>query len=94
MSQTVRTLTITEAEETALVDMIKYFNDLGWINDSNIDEYESLSEKICEPAFWEYSQQSGTQNPLWGFFIGIIKEWGKAIRQDLISDCQTELPHN
>tara|TARA_Y100001970_G_C13732074_1_gene601962 strand:- start:14 stop:181 length:168 start_codon:yes stop_codon:yes gene_type:complete len=55
MSQTVRTLTITEAEETALVDMIQYFNDLGWINDSNIDEYESLSSKICEPAFWEYS---------------------------------------
>jgi len=55
MSQTVRTLSITEAEETALVDMIKYFNDLGWINDSNVDEYESLCEKICEPAFWEYS---------------------------------------
>ena len=55
MSQTVRTLSITEAEETALVDMIQYFNDLGWINDSNVDDYESLSEKICETAFWEYS---------------------------------------
>ena len=55
MSQTVRNLSITEAEETALVDMIQYFNDLGWINDSNIDDYESLSEKICEPAFLEYS---------------------------------------
>ena len=50
MSQTVRNLSITEAEETALVDMIQYFNDLGWINDSNIDDYESLSEKICEPC--------------------------------------------
>ena len=34
------------------------------------------------------------RTPIRGFFIGIIKEWGKAIRQDLISDCQTELPHN
>tara|TARA_Y100001970_G_scaffold68382_1_gene87101 strand:+ start:362 stop:529 length:168 start_codon:yes stop_codon:yes gene_type:complete len=55
MSQTVRSLSITEAEETVLVEMIQYFNDLGWINDSNVDEYESLCEKICEPAFWEYN---------------------------------------
>ena len=29
MSQTLRTLTITEAEETALVEIIRYFNDMG-----------------------------------------------------------------
>ena len=55
MSQTVRSLSITEAEETVLVEMIQYFNDLGWINDTNVDEYDSLTEKICEPAFWEYN---------------------------------------
>ena len=55
MSQTVRNLSITEAEETALVEMIQYFNDLGWINEENVADYDSLCEKICEPAFWEYS---------------------------------------
>jgi hypothetical protein len=55
MSETVRTLTITEAEETALVEMIKYFNDLGLPDDINSEDYDSLSDKICDPAFWEYS---------------------------------------
>ena len=55
MSQTVRTLTITEAEETALVEMIKYFNDLGLPDDINSEDYDSLSDKICDPAFWEYN---------------------------------------
>ena len=55
MSQTIRTLSITEAEETALVEMIKYFNDLGLPDDINSEDYDSLSDKICDPAFWEYS---------------------------------------
>ena len=55
MSQTVRTLTITEAEESVLVEMIKYFNDLGLPDDINSEDYDSLSDKICDPAFWEYS---------------------------------------
>ena len=63
MSQTVRSLSITEAEETVLVEMIQYFNDLGWINDTNVDEYDSLCEKICEPAFWEYNQMGQFQDP-------------------------------
>ena len=50
-----RTLTITEAEETALVEMIGFFNDMGWINDESQEDYDPLCEKICEPAFWEYS---------------------------------------
>ena len=55
MSQTVRHLTITEAEETALVEMIKFFNDCGVPDDINPTDYDTLCEKICEPAFWEYS---------------------------------------
>ena len=55
MSQTVRTLTITEAEESVLVEMIKYFNDLGLPDDINSEDYDTLSDKICDPAFWEYS---------------------------------------
>ena len=54
-SQTFRKLSITEAEETALVEMIKYFNDLGLPDDIISEDYETLSEKICDPAFWEYN---------------------------------------
>ena len=55
MSEATRTLTISEAEESVLVEMVQYFNDLGWINEENVSDYDSLTEKICEPAFWEYS---------------------------------------
>ena len=50
-----RTLTITEAEETALVEIIRYFNDMGTPDNVNSTDYETLCEKICEPAFWEYN---------------------------------------
>ena len=55
MSQTLRTLTITEAEETALVEIIRYFNDMGLPENVNNDVYCSLTDKVCEPAFWEYN---------------------------------------
>ena len=41
-------LSITKDEEDVLVEMIKYFNDMGWINDSTQKEYDSLSNKICD----------------------------------------------
>ena len=50
-----RTLTITEAAETALVEIIKYFNDMGLPENVYFEDYDSLSDKVCEPAFWEYS---------------------------------------
>ena len=49
-----RTLSITEAEETALVNIIMYFNDMGLPDTIEHKDYETLSDKICEPAFWEY----------------------------------------
>jgi len=55
MSATTRTLTISEAEENVLVEMVSFFNDMGWINEESQTEYDSLVEKICEPAFWEYN---------------------------------------
>ena len=55
MSQTFRTLTITEAEETALVEIIRYFNGMGTPDNVNSTDYDTLCEKICEPAFWEYN---------------------------------------
>ena len=55
MSDKFRTLTITEAEETALVEIIKYFNDMGTPDNVDSTDYDTLCEIICEPAFWEYS---------------------------------------
>ena len=55
MTDKFRSLTITEAEETALVEMIKFFNDCCLPDDINSDDYDSLSDKVCEPAFWEYN---------------------------------------
>ena len=55
MSQTFRSLSITEKEETALVEMIKFFNDMGLPDDINSTDYDTLTDKICDPAFWEYN---------------------------------------
>ena len=55
MSETIRSLSITEAEETVLVEMIQFFNDMGWINESTQSEYDSLCETICEPSPFDYS---------------------------------------
>ena len=49
-----RTLTCTEAEESVLVEMARYFIDMGWINDESEDAFDSLIEKICDPAPWDY----------------------------------------
>ena len=55
MNDKFRSLNITEAEETALVQMIQFFNDCGLPDDIDSDDYYSLSDKVCEPAFWEYN---------------------------------------
>ena len=49
-----RTLTCTEPEEEVLVTMARFFLDNGWIDDANQDAFDSLVEKICEPAPWDY----------------------------------------
>ena len=46
MPKTLRTLSITEAEETAFVEIIKYFIDLGLPDNINPEDYDSLSDKI------------------------------------------------
>ena len=50
-----RTLTMSEPEEAVLVKMATYFIDMGWVDDSSEDAFESLVDKICEPAPWDYS---------------------------------------
>ena len=49
-----RSLEMTEPEETVLVKMGEYFMDMGWIDDDTEDAFDSLIEKICEPAPWDY----------------------------------------
>ena len=49
-----RTLTMTEPEESALVTMCKYFIDNSWIDRESQDAFDTLIEKICEPAPWDY----------------------------------------
>ena len=55
MAQWERSLKCTEPEEAVLVQMATYFIDMGWIDDASEDAFDSLIEKICEPAPWDYS---------------------------------------
>ena len=50
-----RNITVTESEESVLVKMGEYFLDMGWIDDDTEQAFDSLIEKICEPAPWDYS---------------------------------------
>ena len=50
-----RTLTMKEDEESVLVKMATYFLDMGWIDDDSEKAFDSLVEKICEPAPWAYA---------------------------------------
>ena len=50
-----RTLTMNEDEESVLVKMATYFLDMGWIDDDSEKAFDSLVEKICEPAPWDYA---------------------------------------
>ena len=57
MSQTVRQLSITEAEETALVEMIKYFNDLGLPDDINSEDYDTYVKRYANQHFGSIRRQ-------------------------------------
>ena len=50
-----RELNMTEPEESVLVKMGTFFVDNGWIDDDTQEAFDSLIEKICEPAPWDYS---------------------------------------
>ena len=51
MSDKFRTLTITEAEETALVEIIRYFNDMGTPDNVDPTDYDTLCEKNMRTCF-------------------------------------------
>ena len=50
-----RTLTMKEDEESVIVKMATYFLDMGWIDADSEKAFDSLVEKICEPAPWDYT---------------------------------------
>ena len=53
-----RTLTMSEPEESVLVTMARFFIENGWIDDDSEDAFDSLIEKICDPAPWDYNPPS------------------------------------
>ena len=50
-----RTLTCTEPEEAVLVQMARFFIEQGWIDEETEPAFDTLIEKICEPAPWDYA---------------------------------------
>ena len=50
-----RELNMTEPEESVLVEMVAFFNDMGWINDDTQNAYDSLVDKVCDPSPFDYS---------------------------------------
>ena len=50
-----RELSMTEPEESVLVEMVSFFNDMGWINDDTQNSYDSLVDKVCDPSPFDYS---------------------------------------
>ena len=49
-----RTLTCTEPEEAVLVQMARFIIEQGWIDEETEPALDTLIEKICEPAPWDY----------------------------------------
>jgi len=50
-----RRLTLTESEETVLVQMACFFTDLGSPDEFDQDAYDSLFAKITDPEPSDYS---------------------------------------
>ena len=46
---------MTEGEETVLVKMAQFFIENGWVDPDTEKEFDTLIEKICEPAPWDYA---------------------------------------
>ena len=53
---------MTLPEEEVIVQMMMFFNDMGWIDESTQDAYDSLCEKISEPEPTDYSWRDANDN--------------------------------
>ena len=50
-----RELIMTESEESVLVKMGQFFIENGWVDEETETAFDSLIEKICEPAPCDYA---------------------------------------
>ena len=50
-----RSLDVTESEESVLVEMVTFFNDMGWINESTQDAYNDVVDIVCKDSPFEWS---------------------------------------
>ena len=50
-----RELIMTESEESVLVKMGQFFIENGWVDPESENDFDTLIEKICEPAPWDYA---------------------------------------
>ena len=50
-----RNLQLTEAEETALVNLFLFFHDVGIPDGIDQDAYDTLWEKVSEPSPFDYT---------------------------------------
>ena len=50
-----RELIMTESEESVLVKMGQFFIENGGVDEETETAFDSLIEKICEPAPWDYA---------------------------------------
>ena len=57
MAQWERSLSMSDVEEEVLVTMCKYFIENGWVDHDTEAGFDTLVEKVCEPAPWDYTPQ-------------------------------------
>jgi len=50
-----RTIEFTEKQQDVIVEMITFFNDMGWINDDTQDAYDEVVDLVCEDSPFEWS---------------------------------------
>jgi len=72
-----RNLQLTESEETVLVAMACFFQDLGSPDEFDQDAYDSLFEKITDPSPFDYSWAHCTTSQ---FLKPFMRMWSRRRR--------------
>lgn len=53
-----RTIEFTEDQQNVIVEMISFFNDMGWINEETQGTYDEVVDLICDDSPFEWSVES------------------------------------
>ena len=53
-----RTIEFTEEQQNVVVEMVMFFQDMGWINESTQSAYDEVVEIICDDSPFEWSVSS------------------------------------